>query len=108
MEIQEQTDGPVTGRLDSATSPPFGDRLAAVAGEGGAVLLDLTQTAFVSSAGLRVMLVALKAAKKSGGRLALCGARPEVREVLEVTGFAALLSLHPDRATAMTWLGGAP
>lgn len=55
------------------------------------VVLDMTQLDYISSAGLRVLLVATKAARAGGGDVLLKGPRNEVREVLEISGFDKIL-----------------
>src|SRR5215471_2513073 len=51
-----------------------------------------------SSAGLRAVLVLMKKAQASGGVFALCGVNEQVREVLSISGFADLFSIHAGRA----------
>ncbi len=62
--------------------------------------MDLEQLAYISSAGLRVVLMAAKRAKQSGGRLLLCGLSPAVRELFEISGFLKILEVCADRAAA--------
>lgn len=59
----------------------------------GSMLLDLSQVEFLSSAGLRVLLVAANFADRQGGVVRVSGARPSVREVLIVSSFDDILTL---------------
>lgn len=59
----------------------------------GSMLLDLSQVEFLSSAGLRVLLVAANYADRHGGVIRVSGARPSVREVLVVSSFDDILTL---------------
>ena len=107
MDVEEQLDAGVLvvspiGRLDSLTSPVLGARLDRLVENGTSrMVLDLGRVDFVSSAGLRVILAALKKARAAKGRFALCSVQPSVQEVLEISGFTVLLSIHPGRAAAL-------
>ena len=107
LELDETSEAGVTvlspwGRLDSDTSPKLGVRLDALAQTGhGRLVLDLGGIDFVSSAGLRVILAAMKKAQAAQGRFALCSLQPAVQEVLEIAGFSSLLSVHPGRGEAL-------
>lgn len=64
------------------------------------MVLDLGKLSYVSSAGLRVILLMAKRLKDAGGELVLCEIQPQVREVLSVSGFLAILSVHESRSEA--------
>lgn len=55
------------------------------------ILLDLSELVYISSAGLRVVLVLASQLKQHDGRLVLCGMQPQVREVFEISGFLMML-----------------
>ena len=65
------------------------------------VLIDCAWLDYVSSAGLRVFLIATRAAKRGGIAFAVCGLRPAVREVFEISGFGQLMAVHSDRSLAL-------
>ena len=69
------------------------------------IVLDLARLDYVSSAGLRVMLLLAKKLKQAGGALVLCDIQPNVREVLEISGFLAILAVRDTRAEALAHLG---
>jgi anti-sigma B factor antagonist len=71
---------------------------------GARIVLDLADLEYVSSAGLRSVLGALKRAGATGGKLALAAPIPSVLEVFEISGFNTLLAVHPDRASAVAAL----
>ena len=52
-----------------------------------AVLLDLSRMSFLSSVGLRVLVVICRQAERNGARLTLAGLPAEVRAVMAATGF---------------------
>lgn len=84
------------GRLDSATSPEL-ERAVLERLEGGCkrMVFDLADMDYISSAGLRVILLAGKKLRASQGKLALAGMRETVREVFEMSGFLALFAVAP-------------
>ena len=61
------------------------------------VLLDFAGVGYVSSAGLRSVLLAAKTARARGGEFAICSLQRHVREAFEVTGFASILPLYASR-----------
>jgi len=69
------------------------------------LLLDLSGLDYISSAGLRVVLVVAKRLKQSAGRLALCGMRPHIREVFDISGFLTILNVTDSREQALQKLG---
>ena len=71
--------------------------------EGGArkLLCDFSQTQYISSAGLRVLLVAAKSLKKTGGQIALCCLNEFVHEVFETTGFTRIFRIYHSQEEAL-------
>jgi len=91
------------GRLDGTTCASADAHLAALAQKSGAarVVLDLERVDFVSSAGLRVLLMAAKRAAATSSPLALAAPQAPVRQVLEDSGFLAVVAVHATRAEAV-------
>ena len=71
--------------------------------DGGArrVVIDLAGVEYISSAGLRVLLLAAKRLRPPQGSLVLCGLGPSVRTVLELAGFMSLFVVEPGREQAL-------
>ncbi len=80
-------------RIDSLTSREVETALqGVVAGGARNIICDFTATKYISSAGLRVLLVVAKALKKSGGQLLIvCAKTGYVYEVLETSGFLNII-----------------
>jgi anti-sigma B factor antagonist len=77
--------------LDASTAAETTAYLSAEIDAGHARLaIDLSGVAYLSSAGLRVILIALRSARSSGGDLRLAGATGDIRRILEVSGVAKL------------------
>jgi anti-anti-sigma factor len=112
MEIQEERSGGVlvitpAGRLDTTTSGDLELRLLRLlAGPERRFVIDLGRTEYISSAGLRVLLMLVKRLPALGGELVLCGLRPAVRQVFELAGFDALFRLEATRGEALAHLSG--
>ena len=80
------------GRLDTATSPRLQDVLPSAFDEAKEIILDFTGIAYVSSAGLRVLLIGQKAAQAKEASMKIRGVSEEVMEVFEMTGFSNILT----------------
>lgn len=107
MDITQERDGVVvvvrlSGRLDSSSAPGAEEQLtAAAAGEAPRVAIDMSQLTYVSSAGLRVLLVTAKKIQQQQGKLALGGLADNVREVFAATGFDTIITIAADAAAAV-------
>ncbi len=58
------------------------------------LVLDLSEVEFMSSAGLRVILAALKETRRAGGDLYLAGAQRGVAGILRLSGFSKILKVY--------------
>jgi anti-anti-sigma factor len=93
------------GRLDSNTGPAFEVELVAIIDAGiERVLLDFSELIYISSAGLRVVLLAAKRMKASNRRFALCSLNAQIAEVFKISGFDAIIDIHPSPDSAMAHL----
>ena len=84
------------GRLDSNTAPDFENRVLqdGVLQGGVPLILDCAGLEYVSSAGLRVILLLVRKATPMGIALGFAGLRSNVRSVLEISGMLGLLKTH--------------
>jgi anti-anti-sigma factor len=107
MEIAREWDGDVViarlgGRLDSSAAPDAEEGLlVALGGVPPRVAIDMTGLSYISSAGLRVLLVIAKKVQQQQGKVALFGLAPNVREVFTVSGFDTIFLIAADRAAAL-------
>lgn len=82
----------VEGRVDASTSKDLEDAVLALVRSGdGSIVLDFADVDYISSAGLRVLLVCLRALTEEGRDLALASVNPDVMDVVTLTGFDKLL-----------------
>jgi len=90
------------GRIDSVTAKALEDKLVGLIKEGPrALIIDFARVDYISSAGLRVLLVAAKQSKAVHCKLALCSLKAQVRDVFDISGFGTIITLLPDRDSAL-------
>lgn len=91
----------VTGDLDMSTAPQLYDAGVAAL-EAGRIhlVLDLAGVAFCDSSGLGVFVRLKKRVDEVAGRFALAGANPNVQTILDITGLAEVVGVHPSVAEA--------
>ena len=84
----------VGGRMDAVTSPEFEKKCGACLDTGARrLVIDLGGLEYISSAGLRSVLVIAKRVKSASGGLALFGLKGVVDEVCTISGFRDLLPI---------------
>lgn len=96
--ITTKNDGVVTmsltGRLDTSTSSKLETELKSLLEEGTTSLIfDFSGLEYLSSSGLRVILLAQKAMNKQG-KLVLTGVNEVIMEIFEITGFVNILTFE--------------
>jgi anti-anti-sigma factor len=96
----------VRGRLDSTTSSRLEQELLSrIAAAERSIVLDCSQLAYITSAGLRAVLLTAKKLKNTQGALVLCSLNESVWKVFDLAGFTRILSIH---ATLQDALAGLP
>lgn len=66
-------------------------------------LFNMSKLDYISSAGLRVMLLAVKKTKAIGGEIALCGLNPSVEEVFQISGFSTIFTIFASQEEAQSF-----
>jgi anti-anti-sigma factor len=96
------------GRLDFGAATGFQAQLeqllAGTRTTPATVIIDCAGLDYVSSAGLRVFLLAARGSQRAGLGFAVCALQPAVREVFELSGFNRVIPVHTDRAAALALL----
>lgn len=98
MEIVKNIEGGkatfvVKGCLDTTTSPEMQAAIDAIDATVTELTFDFSPLEYISSAGLRVMLMANKKMTAGGGKMRLVGLNPSVREVFDMTGFSDIFDI---------------
>lgn len=113
MELSHHQQGSVRvlsvrGRLDHAHAKAFeqalAPHLAQCSPQGHALVLDFAEVPYISSVGLRVLLLAAKQAKAQQGRIAVAALTQVVTEVFQVSHFNMVLPVHADVPAAVAAL----
>lgn len=93
------------GRLDHDNCEAFQAQLephvAACAKDRTALVLDLSGVDYVSSAGLRCLMVAARQAKSQQGRILLAAMQPLVAEIISISRFNLVLEVFPTTRAAL-------
>ena len=102
----EQADDVATvklaGRLDSSNAQSTEENFSQVlAGAAPHLAIDMSGLDYISSAGLRVLLVVAKKVQQAQGKVVLFALVPNVREVFSISGFDKIFAIYPDAATAL-------
>jgi anti-sigma B factor antagonist len=84
----------VSGRLDTLTAPELQTPLFDSVGKNKVTILDCANLEYVSSAGLRVLLMAEKSAKAGKTKLIIQNISAEIREIFDMTGFSDILTIE--------------
>ena len=97
MEINEQrTEEKIilrtAGRIDTNTSVIFQQRVLTAFQKSSFIEIDLEEVDYISSAGLRALLVGATTAQACGSRMVLTKVQPQVMEVFSMTGFGKVLT----------------
>jgi anti-anti-sigma factor len=99
MEINVKTDAgertiAIKGRLDTLTAPELQPTLLEAVKTDKRTVLDFDELEYVSSAGLRVLLMAEKAAKSANSELVIRNVSDGIREIFDMTGFSGILTIE--------------
>lgn len=98
MEVYISQDGSVSvveliGEIDGQTAPMAQEQILPLATPGVRILLDMTQLEYMSSAGLRMMLLIHRKFTEQGGRIVLVGVNQEIYDAMSATGFLSFFAL---------------
>jgi len=107
MDMQiEEADGGITnvvlrGRLDTAGAGAIDLKFNAVAGARRAIVVDLSAVDFLTSLGIRLLVIGAKAVKNKGGKLVLLSPTETVLAVINTAGIEQLIPVMFDRGEAV-------
>ncbi len=107
MEITIRDSGDIKlayfkGNLDTNTAPTAEEQLRPIFEESGAkLIINLTETNYVSSAGLRVFLASAKKISANSGAFKLCAPNDVVKEILDISGFSTILDVADSEEDAI-------
>jgi anti-anti-sigma factor len=110
VSVSERSVGQVTilkpnGRIDSQSSPEFETVLGEKVDHAQDVILDLGDVPYMSSAGLRIVLVMAKKVAQSKGQFALASLKPELISVFKISGLTSILKIFDTPEGALASFG---
>lgn len=99
MEIKKSKEGQtlnikLLGRLDTNTAPELDENIKGDLASVDEIAIDLKELDYISSAGLRTILVIHKAMTAKSGKLTIKNVKDEVMEVFDMTGFSSFLNIE--------------
>ena len=96
----------LAGEVDLYTAPEFKQQLLDVIGKGGKeVVVDFTDTTFIDSTTLGVLVGGVKRLRPNGGQLALICNDRNITEIFEITGLDRVFTIYPTRDEALAGVG---
>lgn len=107
MEVNATKEGETvvaraSGRIDSSNSREFHASLESVLDDDdSAVVLDFENVTYISSAGMRVILLTAKSLRSNGKEFSLCSMSDAVREVFKISGFDKIIPVHDSQSEAL-------
>jgi anti-sigma B factor antagonist len=96
----------LTGEVDLYTAPEFKQQLLDVIGEGGKdVVVDFSDTTFIDSTTLGVLVGGVKRLRAQEGRLSLVCSDRNITKIFEITGLDRVFEIFPTRDEALAKTG---
>jgi anti-sigma B factor antagonist len=96
----------LSGEVDLYTAPEFKQQLLEVIGKGGKdVVVDLSDTTFIDSTTLGVLVGGVKRLRPNGGQLSLVCSDRNITKIFEITGLDKVFPIYVSRAEAVEQLG---
>ena len=99
-KVDEVTVIEISGNLDGNTAPQLEEKVLPMVDDACCMVLDLANCKYISSAGLRVLLMIAKTISARDKDCALSGLCDEVKDVMEMTGFSGFFKSYDDIRTA--------
>jgi anti-sigma B factor antagonist len=94
----------ITGSIDAKTAPEIGLALQPALGGRRDVVVDFTSVDYVSSAGLRLLLVVYRKMQTESRRLVLAAVKDDIKQVMSHTGFLPFFTLAASESDALATL----
>jgi anti-sigma B factor antagonist len=93
----------LAGEVDLYTAPEFKQQLLEVIGQGGKqVIVDFSDTTFIDSTTLGVLVGGVKRLRTNEGQLSLVCSDRNITKIFEITGLDRVFTIYPTRAEAVS------
>jgi len=95
----------VSGRLDASNAGALEQKLFGLIDAGESrIVVDCAAMGYISSAGLRALLVAEKRLASRAGTIAVCGLTEQIREIFDIVGFRSIFKIYGTSGEAVAAL----
>lgn len=92
----------IEGRMDAVSAPEFEEKMVAWAEQGEtSFIINLGEVNYMSSAGLRSILIVAKKLKEQGGKLIFVNLREEVQKIFRISGFSSMIPTYDSLEAAL-------
>jgi len=91
-DVQDVKVVQLDGDLDGSTAPDAQTQIVPLAIAGSKIVIDMSKVPYMSSAGLRMLLVLYRSIAGSGGKVVLVGLSSELEDTMQLTGFLDFFS----------------
>jgi anti-sigma B factor antagonist len=110
MQVDIHEDGGIVfiepvGEIDGKTAPEFHDTVVKLVRPQARIVLNMEKVAFMSSAGLRTMLLIYREAKSKDAKVVLTGVNNDIRGSMSATGFLAFFVIVASVQDAILRMG---
>jgi anti-sigma B factor antagonist len=96
----------LSGEVDLYTAPEFKQQLLEVIGQGGKeVIVDFSNTTFIDSTTLGVLVGGVKRLRTNDGQLSLVCSDRNITKIFEITGLDRVFTIYPSRDEAVAKIG---
>ncbi len=110
IQLADVTVAVPVGRIDHSGAPALEQALKPLLERAGtdkaAIVLDFAGVEYISSVGLRTLMIASKEMRGHGARIVLAAPQPVVAEILAISRFDRVLEIAPSVRRALEWLSG--
>lgn len=96
----------IKGRLDANTAPELHKKVTEIVNQGEyRLIMKFTELAYISSAGLRILIITAKMLNAKQGKLVLCELQDNIYEVLKIAGFTNIFNIQDNQKNAEAQFG---
>lgn len=103
--IQQVTVVKPVGEIDASSAAAVQKKVLPLSAPGCKIILDMSQVAYMSSAGLRMLLSIYRQISGNQGRIVLVGLSEELKDTMSVTGFLGFFTVHDLLETGLQAFG---
>ena len=90
------------GRIDGNNAADFQTSLGeTITEQDSTIIMNLSELSYISSAGLRAILLTAKSLQKQKAKFMLCALKPTIKGIFEISGFDKIITIHDSQTDAL-------